>query len=70
MQDSKNIKSDQKINKLAKEIRSILKNNYNEIIIGPESYNKNYSRIRNVNKLLAWGHAKAIENSRDSPKLP
>ena len=62
VQDSKNIKSDQKINKLAKEIRSILKNNYNEIIIGPESYNKNYSRIRNVNKLLAWGHAKAIEN--------
>ena len=34
VQDSKNIKSDQKINKLAKEIRSILKNNYNEIIIG------------------------------------
>jgi len=30
--------------------------------IGPEAYNKLYSRIRNVNKLLAWAHARCIED--------
>lgn len=32
------------------------------VVIGPEKYNALYERIRNLNKLLAWGHAQAIEN--------
>jgi ribonuclease HIII len=32
------------------------------VTIGPRSYNRMYAKIRNVNKLLAWGHARAIEN--------
>ncbi|UCD93903.1 MAG: ribonuclease HIII [Candidatus Zixiibacteriota bacterium] len=32
------------------------------VIIGPEKYNQLYSRIRNLNKLLAWGHSRVIEN--------
>ncbi|MGD8922246.1 MAG: ribonuclease HIII [Candidatus Zixiibacteriota bacterium] len=32
------------------------------VIIGPAKYNELHSRIRNLNKLLAWGHARAIEN--------
>ena len=32
------------------------------VVIGPEKYNTLYKQIRNLNKLLGWGHAKAIEN--------
>lgn len=35
------------------------------VIIGPERYNQLYDRIKNLNKLLAWGHARAIENVLD-----
>ena len=32
------------------------------VSIGPETYNRLYSKIRNVNSLLAWAHARCIEN--------
>ncbi|MES1227790.1 MAG: ribonuclease HIII [Armatimonadota bacterium] len=32
------------------------------IAIGPSKYNELYSSFKNLNKLLAWGHARAIEN--------
>lgn len=32
------------------------------VMIGPEKYNQLYGRIRNLNKLLAWGHSRVIEN--------
>jgi ribonuclease HIII len=32
------------------------------VAIGPERYNALYQNFRNLNKLLAWGHARAIEN--------
>jgi ribonuclease HIII len=32
------------------------------IVIGPEKYNELHARMRNLNKMLAWGHARAIEN--------
>jgi len=32
------------------------------ISIGPAKYNELYNNFRNLNKLLAWGHARAIEN--------
>jgi ribonuclease HIII len=32
------------------------------VSIGPEAYNRLYAKIRNVNRLLAWGHGRAIEN--------
>jgi ribonuclease HIII len=32
------------------------------ISIGPAKYNELYGKFRNLNKLLAWGHARAIEN--------
>lgn len=31
------------------------------VAIGPEKYNELYARIGNLNKLLSWGHARAIE---------
>ncbi|HSI71974.1 MAG TPA: ribonuclease HIII [Fimbriimonas sp.] len=32
------------------------------ISIGPAKYNELYEQFRNLNSLLAWGHARAIEN--------
>jgi ribonuclease HIII len=32
------------------------------VVVGPAKYNQLYRKIRNLNKLLAWGHARAIEN--------
>jgi ribonuclease HIII len=32
------------------------------VVIGPEKYNELYAKMRNLNKLLAWGHARSIEN--------
>jgi ribonuclease HIII len=32
------------------------------ISIGPEKYNELYKKFNNLNHLLAWGHARAIEN--------
>ncbi len=32
------------------------------VAIGPAKYNELYARFRNLNSLLAWGHARAIEN--------
>jgi ribonuclease HIII len=32
------------------------------IAIGPQKYNELYAKIKNLNRLLAWGHAKALEN--------
>ncbi len=32
------------------------------IAINPEKYNELYEKFKNLNTLLAWGHARAIEN--------
>lgn len=35
---------------------------YSIVAIGPEKYNALYEKIGNLNRLLAWGHARALEN--------
>ncbi len=60
--DSKQIHSSAKIMKLAESIRLISKNAYSVVTIMPETYNRLYSQIGNLNRLLAWGHARVIEN--------
>lgn len=57
--DSKKIK-DSHIALLAPKIKEICK--YKVVVIGNEKYNELYSKINNLNKLLAWGHARVIEN--------
>jgi ribonuclease HIII len=32
------------------------------VAVGPEKYNELYAKLRNLNRLLAWAHARAIEN--------
>ena len=52
--------SDRRVQDLARE----LKKGYifSVVAIGPQRYNDLYRRFHNLNRLLAWGHARAIEN--------
>jgi ribonuclease HIII len=62
IRDSKNISSDKKIGELAKLIRKTSGCVVNTVVIGNETYNRLYARMKNVNAILAWGHARVIEN--------
>jgi len=62
VKDSKAVKSDKKIATLAAGIRKILRGKYAVVSIGNESYNRMYDNIKNLNKLLAWGHARSLES--------
>jgi len=62
VRDSKKISSDNVALNMARDIRKLLGDRCAMITIGPRSYNRMYSKIKNVNKMLAWGHARAIEN--------
>ena len=62
VRDSKKISSDKVAMGMARDIRKLLGDRCAMVRIGPESYNRMYKKIRNVNKILAWGHARAIEN--------
>ncbi|PCI96143.1 ribonuclease HIII [Candidatus Aerophobetes bacterium] len=58
VKDSKRI-NDDKILKLAKEIKKSFK--YSVVRIFPKRYNEMYNTFHNLNQMLAWGHASAIE---------
>lgn len=60
--DSKRIGSDNRIRALAEEIRRTPGLIYNVVLIGPQKYNSLYEKFANLNDLLAWGHARVIEN--------
>lgn len=62
VQDSKRITSDAKIRGLAKIIKTMPGVAHNVVSIGPERYNLLQAKMRNVNNLLGWGHARVIEN--------
>ncbi len=62
IRDSKNIGSDKKIAELAELIRDTPGCVTAVVPIGNESYNRLYVTMRSVNNLLAWGHARVIEN--------
>jgi ribonuclease HIII len=48
----------------ARELAEIIKKGYahSVVSIGPERYNELYEKLRNLNRILAWGHSRAIEN--------
>ncbi len=62
IRDSKNISSDQRIKELAELIRGTAGCVSSVVPIGDEAYNRLYQKMRSVNSLLAWGHARVIEN--------
>ncbi len=61
VKDSKEL-SDNSIERISSEIKKIIKDNYEIILISPKKYNELYSKVKNVNKILGWGHAKVLEN--------
>jgi len=62
IRDSKNISSDKRIKELAELIRKTPGFVSTVVPIGNEAYNRLYAKMRSVNTLLAWGHARVIEN--------
>jgi ribonuclease HIII len=48
----------------ARELAEIIRKGYTHSVvsIGPERYNELYEKLRNLNRILAWGHSRAIEN--------
>lgn len=62
VRDSKTVTSDKKAEDMARTIRKMLGDRFSLVTIGPRAYNRLYASMRNVNSILAWGHARAIEN--------
>jgi len=62
VRDSKNISSDKKISELADKIRKTNGCVTDSVVIGNEAYNRLYTKMKSVNAILAWGHARVIEN--------
>lgn len=58
VKDSKKL-NDTVIRKVAKEIQAVCP--YHVVRINPAKYNQIYGEFKNLNRLLAWGHATAIE---------
>lgn len=48
----------------AKELRRLIKKTcvHSVVAVGPERYNQLYPTMGNLNRILAWGHARVIEN--------
>jgi ribonuclease HIII len=62
VRDSKRITSDAVAMEMGEKLRRLLGKRWSVVAIGPESYNRLYRTMRSVNSILAWGHARAIEN--------
>ena len=62
IRDSKNIGSDKRIRELADLIQNTPGCVTSVVPIGNEAYNRLHAKMRSVNTLLAWGHARVIEN--------
>lgn len=55
--------SDAQVFAIGAKIRALLgANRYSIVSIGPEKYNEIYARQGNGNRILAWGHARTLEN--------
>lgn len=59
IQDSKKL-NDSIIEKVAAQIKA--NSTFSVVVINPAKYNELYAKFKNLNTLLAWGHARAIEN--------
>jgi len=62
VRDSKTITSDKVAEEMADKIIEVLGKRFALVTVGPAAYNRMYAKMKNVNTLLAWGHARAIEN--------
>jgi ribonuclease HIII len=62
IRDSKDISGDKRIKELAELIRKTPGCVSTVVPIGNEAYNRLFTKLRSVNSMLAWGHARVIEN--------
>lgn len=61
--DSKTIASDRAALEAAARIRAVLgPGRYATVTVGGAAYNRLYAKMRSLNRMLAWGHARCIEN--------
>lgn len=67
VRDSKRI-ADGRILEMASDIRQVCRHSI--VAIGPQRYNELYAKIKNLNRLLAWGHARALENLLEHSDCP
>lgn len=58
--DSKQIGDDARIMSIADKIKKVPGVAWEVVCIGPARYNELYAEIENLNRLLAWGHARVI----------
>jgi len=65
VRDSKQL-SDRQCQELASKVREMCQGKYHVVEISPEKYNELHEQLlrekKNLNHLLAWGHARAIES--------
>ncbi len=62
IKDSKNL-SDTTIQNFAGQIKKLVgQRQFSIVFISPSKYNLLISKMKNLNRLLGWGHARAIEN--------
>ena len=59
VKDSKKLTDKQALG-LATKIKAVCPHSI--VAMGPAKYNELYAKFKNLNSLLAWGHARAIEN--------
>lgn len=62
IRDSKSVSSDRRIMELADVIRQTPGCVQTVVVIGNPAYNRLHAKLRSVNEVLAWGHARVIEN--------
>ncbi|MDD5729431.1 MAG: ribonuclease HIII [Victivallales bacterium] len=62
VRDSKTIRSSRQIKLIAAAVRQAVGGKFAVVPVGPAAYNRLYGNFGNLNRLLAWGHAKVIEN--------
>ncbi|MCF7854733.1 MAG: ribonuclease HIII [Candidatus Pacebacteria bacterium] len=60
--DSKRIGSDKRVNDLCEVTKKTVRGQFSIVPIGPEAYNRLHGKLKNVNRILGWGHARALEN--------
>jgi ribonuclease HIII len=72
VRDSKKL-SDRRVRELAQEIREVAAGRYAVTAINPRKFNELWDQFRregkNLNSLLAWGHARSIETLINAPSV-
>ena len=68
VKDSKEL-SDDAIREISFKIEGIIENSYDLITITPSKYNILHEKMKNVNRILGWGHAKVLNNLLEKYKV-